>query len=46
MGKMSMKKRIITNLIYSVIISAVLYLLFVVVLESQLPKGIIWGLLK
>lgn len=44
--KASMKKRIITNLIYSIVISAVLYLVFVVVLESQLPKGIIWALFK
>ena len=41
-----MKKRIIKNLIYSVLVAAVLYLVFVVVLESQLPKGIVWALLK
>ena len=44
--KSSMKKRVITNLIYSVIVGAVLYLGFVVVLESQLPDGILWDIFK
>lgn len=38
----SVKKMLLRSLIFTVIVSAALYLVYVVVLSTQLPKGILW----
>lgn len=41
-----MKSRIIKSLIYAVLLAGVLYLIYVVLLDTTIPKGILWKALK
>ena len=42
----TLKRRIVMSLVFSVIASAAIYLLYIVALGASLPKGIVWTLLK
>lgn len=42
----TLKHRIIISLIYGIVGGAVLYLAYVVGLKAQMPKGLLWTLLK
>lgn len=42
----TLKKNVIRSIIYAIVLSAGLYLLYVVALKTQMPKGILWQALK
>ena len=46
MSDASLKKRLITSLIFGIVFGAVLYLAYVVGLGAKMPKGLVWTLLK
>ncbi len=41
-----MKKRLIRSAIYAVVVGGALYLLYVTILQTQLPKGALWKLFR
>jgi len=41
-----MRKRVIRSLVYAVIVGGALYLLYVTLLQTQLPTGALWKLFK
>ena len=46
MADASVKKRLISSLIYAIIVGALIYVAYVIGLKAALPKGIVWKLLK
>lgn len=46
MADASVKKRLISSLIYAIVAGALIYVAYVIGLQAALPKGIIWKLLK